>query len=193
MRYRMWLQVLAVVALASGCARGSGAPGGTQASDHAGSGSAQPYVTASSVAPGGEGNGSPVPVAAGKVEVRQTKASYRVGEVVPVTVANGLSTEVYTEDFKTVCSIVMLQRSESGATWKDIDGCQLGRPTLTVAIGPGLGITIDIDPASTHFRSGGNRIGFAAGTYRIKFGYRLDRARMGEEPLVAYSATFAVH
>ncbi|HZM79448.1 MAG TPA: hypothetical protein VFC19_27270 [Candidatus Limnocylindrales bacterium] len=152
-----------------------------------------PAATPSDGGPPPASIGTPVPVPAGKVEVRLSKASFGVGEAVRLTVANGSGKTIYTEDFKTVCSIVMLQRAEGGGAWKDIDGCGLGRPTVTVAIGPGLGHTVEIDPNSTHLRDGGNRTGFAAGRYRIKFGYRFDRDRMGEEPLVVYSPEFTVH
>ena len=177
----------------TGCGGGGSAPARTQPSSGAGEGasSVQPAVTGKAGVPQGN-SGSAVPVTTGKVEIRLGKASYRVGEVVVVTVANGLGKSLYTEDFKTVCSIVTLQRSESGGAWKDIEGCQLGRPTATVTIGAGLGQTVDIDPNSTHFRDGGNRIGFGPGTYRVKFGYRFDRDRVGEEPLVVYSSEFGV-
>jgi hypothetical protein len=180
---------MVVLMFAAGCGNYSGAPGQSQQS--AGASTVQPAASASGAGELRGSSGSPVPVTAGKVEVRLGKASYRVSETLRVTVANGLGTSIYTEDFKTVCSIVMLQRAESSG-WRDIDGCQLGRPTVTVMIGAGLGQTVEIDPNSTHLQDGGTRIGFGAGVYRIKFGYRLDRGRMGEEPLVVYSPEFAV-
>jgi hypothetical protein len=190
---RIWcsttmLAALAATAGVAGC--GGGAGSATDTSVSAGAASASPAVTGSAGA-AQTASGSPVP-AAGKVEVRLGKASYRIGEVVTATVANGSDKPIYTEDFKTVCSIVMLQRSESGA-WKEIQGCALGRPTVTVMIEPGAGETITIDPNSFHLRDGGNRLGFGSGTYRVKFGYRLDRGGFGQEPLVVYSPTFEVH
>jgi hypothetical protein len=189
MRWRLWLSAIAVVSVA-GCGDGGAAPAGTQPSTGVGGASVQPTVNGSGGLPLAA-SGTPVPIAVGKVEVRLSKASYRVGEVVQVTVANGSDKSIYMEDFKTVCSIVTLQRSEGGG-WKPIEGCQLGRPTATVAIGAGLGLAVDINPNSMHFRNGANEIGFGPGTYRVKFGYRLDRDRMGEEPLVAYSPEFEV-
>jgi hypothetical protein len=132
-------------------------------------------------------SGSPVPVTVGKVQVRLGKAAYRSGEVIQVTVANGLDKPVYTEDFKTMCTIVTLQRSQGGS-WSDITGCALGRPTATVTLGPGLGQAVTIDPNSFHLRE--SPIG--PGTYRVKFGYRLEQDPMGQEPLTAYSPEFSV-
>lgn len=178
-----------VLAMAGGCGD-SGGPGTTDASGGGSDFTIQPAVT-TNVGVSPMSSGSPVPATAGKVEVRLARTSYEAGGVVRVTVANGLGHNIYTEDFKTVCSIVTLQRAESGG-WKGLEGCVLGRPTMTVTIGPGLGFTVDIDPDSVHFRDGGNRIEVGPGTYRVKFGYRLAPGNSGEESLVAYSPEFTV-
>jgi hypothetical protein len=175
------------------------ATGLTAAAACAVTGSGQPAPTASTSAspatsatpePGG-GSGSPVPVAVGKVTVKVGAASYQAGAVISVTVANGLDRAIYTEDFKTVCSIFILQRSDSGV-WADITGCKLGRPTMTVTVAPGLGRSAQLDPNSFHLTGGRTGPAFGAGTYRVKFTYRLDPEVGGEDPFVAYSAEFAI-
>lgn len=111
-------------------------------------------------------------------------ASYRAGENVTVTVANGLDRTIYTEDFKTQCTIVILQRQTSGS-WTDITGCKLGRPTLTVSLKPGESRTITLAPDSFH-------VTFGAGAFRIKFTYRMTAELGGDDPNVAYSTEFRV-
>ncbi|MFL6073350.1 MAG: hypothetical protein ACJ73S_08155 [Mycobacteriales bacterium] len=137
----------------------------------------------------------PAPVRRGEVTVTLAARGHRPGEVVRATVANGTDRVVYTEDFKTDCSIAFLQHHEAGG-WVDVLGCGMGRPTLTVAIGPGRGRAVAFDPHSFHLAGGpggtGAGPGFGAGTYRVRFTYRLEREPGGEDPLVAYSAEFAI-
>src|SRR5207244_1969271 len=155
--------------------------------------SASPDTRNDPPAPPPPESGSQVPLVKGEVSVRLDAGGYRVGAVIPVTVSNGMDRPVYTEDFKTACSIVILQRGDGGG-WTDITGCALGRPTATVTIGPGLGRQVEIDPASVHLNRGappGTRA-FGAGTYRVKFTYRVEPAVGGEDPLTAYSPEFAI-
>jgi hypothetical protein len=130
-------------------------------------------------------SGSPVPFAKGEVSVKLGADHCAVGAVVYVSVSNGMDRPVYTEDFKTACSIVVLQRRD-GDAWTDIVGCRLGRPTATVETGPGLGHQVDLDPTSFHLASGGPA--FDAGTYRVRFTCRLEPGMGGEDPLVVCSA-----
>lgn len=180
---------MAALAAVTGC--GGASDPTAEASGAATVTTVDPATTASAQPPGQPSSGTPVPVTAGKVDVRLSKTSYRIGEAVQATVGNGSDKPIHTEDFKTDCSIVTLQRLDSG-TWKDIEGCVLGRPTATITIGTGLGQTVTINPNSVHLRDGGNRIGFAEGTYRVKFSHRLDHDTSGKEPLVVYSPEFTV-
>jgi hypothetical protein len=136
--------------------------------------------------------GEPVSVERGKVVVRLAKVGFRVGEVVVVTVANGLDRTIYSDDFKTECSIVTLER-QVASRWESITGCALGRPTMTVAIGSERGRTITIDPRSMHLQkaAAGAPLAFGAGTYRITFRYRFS-PQMGAGEQTVYSATFQV-
>jgi len=136
--------------------------------------------------------GEPVSVDRGKVVVRLSKAEFRVGEVVVVTVANGLDRTIYSDDFKTDCSIVTLER-RAGSEWAPITGCALGRPTMTVAVGSGRGRTITIDSRSMHLQkaAAGAPLAFGAGIYRITFRYRFS-PQMGAGEQTVYSVTFQV-
>lgn len=130
------------------------------------------------------------PLVDGEVLVKLDAGGYQVGEVIRVTVSNGMDRPIYTEDFKTACSIVTLQHREGG--WRDITGCALGRPTVTVTIGPGSMERIEVDPASFHLAHGSGGPAFGAGTYRVAFTYRLERAVSADAPLAAYSPEFAI-
>ncbi|HEV8558150.1 MAG TPA: hypothetical protein VGR06_17390 [Actinophytocola sp.] len=203
------LAATGVLTVMSGCGadRGAGEPeatgepaatsesvpaGGSDGAD-ATSITARPTIGTPGPAPGPVGGpGSPVPFVAGEVSVKLDAGEYRVGGKIRVTVSNGMDRPVYTEDFKTVCSIAILQRKDGGG-WTDITGCALGRPTVTVTIGPGLGQRIEIDPASFHLTRGGpGGPAFGAGTYRVKFTYRGEPTLGGEDPFTAYSPEFTI-
>jgi hypothetical protein len=187
------LAAIGVVTAVSGCGgdRGAGEsapPSVSVSANPVTGGSPDPSVP---VDPVGE-SGSPVAVAKGEVSVVVGAGDYAVGAVIRATVANGLDRAVYTEDFKTACSIAFLQRRD-GAAWTSIVGCRLGRPTATVAIGPGLGRTVEFDPASFHLTSRTQGPAFAAGRYRVTFTYRLEPRPGGEDPLAAHSPEFTIH
>jgi hypothetical protein len=178
--------VVVVLALAGGSACADGTGGGTPAM----SASAHPAVTTAPPSPA-PASGSPRPAPAGGVTIALGAPRYAVGENITVTVGNGLGEPVYAEDFQTECTIVTLQKSD-GVSWTDITGCSLGRPTRTVKLEPGTTDEILLDPHSFHLAEGSGELGFGAGTYQIKFGYRLTPEPMGAEPNVAYSATFTI-
>jgi len=119
-------------------------------------------------------------------------SAYPVGAVVSAVVANGLDQTIYAQDSKTDCTIAFLQR-HAGARWVDIPACALGRPPLTVAIGPSLGRTVSFNPFSVHFGVVTDaRPALNAGSYRVKFTYRSGAGDDAQEPLVAYSASFPI-
>jgi len=183
--------VIGVVIGVAGCATRHDAGG--SASAQATTASPAVIVSSAESTPGRspEGSGSPVPVVAGKVTVVPGATGYRSGVVISATIANGLDRTIYTEDFKTACTIAYLQRADGG-TWTDILGCQLGRPTATVSIGPGTGSLVAFDPRSFHLLSGRTGLAFGAGRYRVKFTYALESDAGGAEPLTAYSAEFTI-
>jgi hypothetical protein len=136
------------------------------------------------------GSGSPPVVTVDKVTVTVSADRYAVGENLLVSITNRLDRSIYTEDFKTECTIVYLQRKDNGA-WMDITGCRLGRPTMTVAIGAGASKALTIDPNSFHL-TGGSEPGLVAGSYRVKFTYRFAQEVGGDDPFAVYSAEFTI-
>jgi DNA-binding NarL/FixJ family response regulator len=131
--------------------------------------------------------------AAGRVEVRAGATAFPAGAVVAFSVANGLASSVYTEDEKSGCAIVVIERERDDG-WEPILGCNLERLAALVEIPPGKVHTGTIDPRSTHFdvATSGSRAVFGPGNYRLRFGYRPERGPEGEEPSVVYSPTFRI-
>jgi hypothetical protein len=133
----------------------------------------------------------PASQGAGLLSVTRNAEAYKSGEVIDATIVNGLAKPVYTEDFKTACTVVILQRKQADS-WTDILGCRLGRPTATVVIGPHQSQTVSLDPHSFHLTGGATTIGFGPGTYRIKFAYRTEPELGGDDPFAAYSPEFGI-
>lgn len=127
----------------------------------------------------------------GDVAVASTAAEYAAGQPVVATVANGTTRPIYTEDSKTDCSIVTLERKIPSG-WETIAGCRFGRPPLIVEIRPGERVTVTIDPKSTHLSFGGGALGFGAGTYRFRFAYSFLRALGAVEAVVRFSPEFRI-
>lgn len=180
---------LAVLLVAAGgaCARGSGP-------DSAATPTAEPTTASASPAPSPAAAKSSEPAKpppANGVSVTMSTSRYAVGDTLELTVRNGRSTTIYTEDFQTQCTIVTLQKS-SGGSWTDITGCSMGRPTRTLKLEPGAAKQILLDPHAFHLAEGAGELGFGAGAYRVRFGYRLGAEPMGGQPLTAYSSTFVV-
>jgi hypothetical protein len=131
MRWRSWvsrlslLATIGVVTVAAGC---GGDRGGSEPPAASASAAFSSPVTGGSPVPAESpgGSGSPVSVPQGEVSVVVAAAAYPVGAVVHATVANGMDRALYTEDFKTACSIAFLQRRD-GAPWTDIAGCRNSR------------------------------------------------------------------
>ncbi len=153
---------------------------------------APPAVTAS---PGPADLGTPVKVIPGKVGVVLGTLAFREGERIRATIANGLQQTIYTDDAKTDCSIVFLERRVEN-DWQSLQACPLGRAPRVVAMGPGRGRAVTIDPFSVYLRLGappdGARPALRAGRYRIKFTYRLSPTPEAEEPFVVFSPTFPI-
>ncbi len=130
----------------------------------------------------------------GKVSVLLAAPSPREGEKIRATVANGRTQTIYSEDSKTDCSIVILERL-AGKTWEPVLGCAVGRAPIVVAIGPSRGRVVTIDPFSFHLRLGTpdtSKPVLRAGTYRIRYAYRLGPGPEFEEPYTAFSPTFQI-
>lgn len=123
----------------------------------------------------------------GSVKVTTNSGHFNEQSSIAATVTNGLTRSIFTEDMKTGCSIVWLERldesrSEVG-TWERIEGCNAERAPAVVEIGSGQDRLVSLDGAA---------LDVAAGTYRIRFTYRFAAGPEGEEPETIVSDTFTV-
>jgi len=112
---------------------------------------------------------------------------HQPGTVIVVTVVNGGARVVFTEDQKTDCSIVMLERWDGGG-WISLSNCGAERAPRVVAIGPAERSRVVIDTGSSNFVEQSAR----PGRYRVVFGFRYERVPEGTEPERAVSRTFAI-
>ncbi len=129
----------------------------------------------------------------GRVAVALAQKQYVEGDAVSATVRNGLEVALYTEDSKSDCSIVMVERQQ-GTSWQPVPGCSVERIPAVITIQPGAERSVRIDPLSFHLGvpSGSDRPALGAGTYRLRFSYRLQREPLGSEPETVLSETFNV-
>lgn len=184
--------MLSSLILAQACASADISGGGVAATSGAGRQSpgtaSGPAATVGSGEPMG-GLGYPVHVRDGKVTVRISSRTYRPGAPVVAVVTNGLHRAIYTQDAKSDCSILLLQRLDRGS-WADVTGCALGRPPLVVAIGASHARTVAIDPGSVNFADGMPTATLPPGTYRLRLTYGFG-AQDEQEPMATVSPPFA--
>jgi hypothetical protein len=134
--------------------------------------------------------GTPGPTTQGAVTVRPSKAAFPVGERVSTIVGNGLDQAIYTEDQKTACSIVFLERW-TDAAWEPVSGCGYERAAAIVRIGPREVVEAEIDPLSTHLGGMGHPA-FAEGRYRLVFAWRPEPGPEGHTSATVTSEEFSV-
>lgn len=136
--------------------------------------------------------GVPVKTETGKVTLTLDGKGYTAGQKLLVTVANGLERTIYSDDMKSACTILIVEK-ESGGNWTPVTGCPMERLPMSVAIGPGMGRTIEIDPGSGLFDGAQpGQSALAAGTYRIRFTYRFAPEEGAAETESSVSDTFSI-
>src|SRR6266516_2672602 len=138
-------------AVASVPPSGSTSPEGTPAAPA----QATPDHPTGPASPPPEDLGTPTtpPVLNGAVTVSLSASAYALRTVISANVVNGTDHTVYSQDAKTDCSILLLERLDSG-NWQGIPACAQMRPPATVAIGPSRARTVRINPASSDFQVG---------------------------------------
>jgi hypothetical protein len=136
--------------------------------------------------------GAPVKTEAGKVTLTLDAKAYPMGQKIRVTVANGLDRTIYSDDMKTSCTILIVEQ-ESAGKWSPVPGCPMERMPFSVAIGPGMGRTIEIDPGASLFDGvQPGQSGLPAGNYRIRFTFRFAPEEGAAETESSLSDTFSV-
>lgn len=133
---------------------------------------------------------SVTPGTSGPVRVSADQPTYAVGQVIGVTVHNGLETPIYAFDTRSGCGILDLQVERQGQ-WATANAarCAMGRPARLVRIASGQDYTGSI--AANQF--GQPTSGLAAGTYRLALTYQLT-SEVGApmQPTTVYSSTFSI-
>ncbi|HEY7348985.1 MAG TPA: hypothetical protein VH599_11800 [Ktedonobacterales bacterium] len=128
--------------------------------------------------------GKPAP---GAVTLVLNKSSYGPGETIEVTIKNGLKTEIFAADHRTSCTLVQLQRLESG-TWHSEGFCKLETATRFVALAPGSS-TLQALAAGKGLNATGP---WPAGTYRVAFMYQAGSDEAPASQGLVYSANFVI-
>lgn len=163
----------------SGGTGGAGPPAEATAEYSGTAMTAQPLPTPSStVSPGASGTtGTATP---GKVSLVLGTTSPAAGNVITVTVENGLSAGIAVTDHHTNCTYLQLQKEVSG-TWQPIGDCKLMTPTRLVTLAAG-----SVTPQKIGIPTGPG----AAGTYRVMLMY--GAAGGSAQGNAAYSPSFTV-
>jgi hypothetical protein len=192
-----WLTALLLgcLLLAQGCASLDGREATSGATSGSGrrspsSGSGSGPVSGAGGLPGGLGD--PVQARNGVIAIAISSQTFPRDGRITAVITNGLDRTVYTEDSKSDCSILLLQRLEGGS-WIDVPACAERRPPLVVAVGASHARTISINPRSVNFAavSGSSEPALEPGIYRLKLSYSFTRQE-GEEQMAVYSQRFRV-
>jgi hypothetical protein len=128
----------------------------------------------------GSGIGSPTP---GQVTLATNQQRYAPSDIVVVTVTNGLATRILAADHQSNCTMVTIER-QSDQTWQPQNPCRLMSPTRLIPIESGSAISQQLQPLQAT-----GTAGWAPGTYRIAFTYRLSAP---DEGTTIFSASFVV-
>jgi hypothetical protein len=120
-------------------------------------------------------------------------SSFDLSQLIDFTIQNGMDKPIYTEDMKSDCSIIFLERWD-GIAWQLIPGCAQRRAPVVFEIEPGQEYSATIDPASPNFEISPDASTPATtpGMYRIRFNYRVEAEPEGEEPYNVFSESFSL-
>lgn len=181
-----WL-IVALCGLVAACgvrssSGGAGSSGGTEPSTEATVEVSGTAMTAHPLStPTSSGHpGITATAAPGKVSVVLGTTSPAAGDIITLTIANGLSTGIAVTDHHTNCTYVQLQKEVSG-TWQPIGDCKLMTPTRLVTLPAG-----SVTPQKIGIPNGPG----TAGTYRVMLMYgAAGGSGLGN---VAYSPSFTV-
>lgn len=123
----------------------------------------------------------------GPVTVTTNLPHYTTGDAIGAIVTNNSKTQYYTQNGKSACTVVALERYDatSGA-WKRVDACNGGQPTQTLLLADSSSVPYTLAPTS---ESDVNA--WQPGTYRISVTYSTQPDGISD-PQEAHSAAFVV-
>lgn len=123
----------------------------------------------------------------GPVTVTTNLPSYTTGDAIGVTVTNTSKTDFYTQDGKSACTVVQLERYDSQkATWTHVDLCNNGQAIQVFTIAESSSVPYTLAPNSP-----GDTNAWQSGTYRVAVTYS-SQADGVSNPQEAHSAAFNI-
>lgn len=131
--------------------------------------------------------GDPVDTSPGRVLVAPLMDVFELGRAVQATAGNGTAEVIYVEDLHAGCSIAVLEQRR-GDRWVALPDCGAERAAAVLAIGPGRGRSIRIEPESL-IDSGSPLV---SGTYRLVVGWRTAPGPEGFTARRSYSSPFQI-
>jgi hypothetical protein len=121
-----------------------------------------------------------------RVKIDVEKASYEVGDTILMKVANSNDQEIVSEDHKSSCSIVNMEKQEDKEWALAGFPCLLRNLTREIKIGPHQDILVKLATINDSSKV----TSLKPGTYRIKLDYFFENSP--NEPITAYSDSFQI-
>jgi hypothetical protein len=123
----------------------------------------------------------------GPVTVTTNLSTYTTGDAIGATVTNSSKSGYYTQDGKSACTVVQLERydSKTGA-WTHMDSCNNAQPTQTLSIAESTSVPYTLAPTSASDVNS-----WESGTYRVSVAYTTQPDGI-TSPQEAHSAAFTV-
>jgi hypothetical protein len=144
------LALVGIAVLGAACGRTAGLPATQQAG------------ASSSATPGASSQ-----VVSGQVTLTLDRQQYTAGDIITVTIHNGLSQTIWTVDHQTNCTVVTAEHLQDGH-WLAVGDCRLMTPTLLVPLPDHSATTAQLAVPSASSSSGS---GWPTGTYHVTFTY----------------------
>jgi hypothetical protein len=127
------------------------------------------------------------PTFAQRIKIAPDKPGYLSKDIIVATITNGSEKRIQTEDLKSFCTIVDLQREENGR-WVNTGQCLLARTPLPVNINPGETLKVELQPIG--IVPGANE----PGVYRLALTFRaVEDDKPVSDYLVAVSPFFRIN
>ena len=123
----------------------------------------------------------------GAVTVTTNASTFTANDAIGATVTNNSKSDFYTQNGKSGCTIVQLERySAATGQWTRLDGCNSAAPTQTLVIGESTSVPFTLAPTSS-----ADLNAWQPGTYRITVSYTTQSDGVSGLQ-VAHSAAFTV-
>jgi hypothetical protein len=167
------LALVGIAVLGAACGQTVGSPAAPQAG------------ASSSATPGASSQ-----VVSGQVTLTLDRQQYTAGDIITVTIHNGLSQTIWATDHQTSCTVLTAEHLQDGQ-WVAVGNCRLQTPTLLVPLPDHSATTVQL--AVPQASSSGS--GWPAGTYRVTLLYNggdEGTPSPGGTSGVAHSAAFTI-